>query len=213
MILQGGLPSLARQGLASIATISLNHAAGPYGDAVIAAMGVVQRVTHFGASTMIGFGQGFQPVCGFNYGAGLVGRVKQAFWFCVKLGTVLLVVASAAGFIFAPELVSLFSRDGEVIRQGTLTLRLQCISFPLTAWFAMATMLMQTIGRVVPASFLSMARQGLFFIPLILWLPRLWGVAGVQFAQALADGATFVLSAPFLVYFFRKAVDNKSGKV
>ena len=84
MIFRGGLPSLARQCLQSLATITLNHAAGPFGDAAIAAMGVVQRIAMFGASAMLGFGQGFQPVCGFNYGAGLYDRVKKGFWFCVR---------------------------------------------------------------------------------------------------------------------------------
>ena len=97
LIIQGGLPSLARQGLASVATICLNHAARPYGDAAIAAMGVVQRITTFGASAMIGFGQGFQPVCGFNYGARLYHRVKEGFWFCVKVSAVFLLVIGRTG--------------------------------------------------------------------------------------------------------------------
>ncbi len=84
-IFKGGLPSLARQGLASVATICLNQAAAPFGDAAIAAMGVVQRIAMFGGSAMIGFGQGFQPVCGFNYGAGLYRRVREGFWFSVRV--------------------------------------------------------------------------------------------------------------------------------
>ena len=98
-IFKGGLPSLARQGLASVATICLNQAARTYGDAAIAAMGVVQRIMMFGGSAMIGFGQGFQPVCGFNYGAGLYHRVKEGFWFSVKVTFVLLLAVSAAGFL------------------------------------------------------------------------------------------------------------------
>ncbi|MBR3953705.1 MAG: MATE family efflux transporter, partial [Oscillospiraceae bacterium] len=110
-IIGGGFPSLARQGLASVATITLNHAAGPYGDAVIAAMGVVQRIVMFGASAMIGFGQGFQPFCGFNFGAGLYDRVKKGFFFSVKTSAVFLLGVSVLGFIFAPNLISLFRDD------------------------------------------------------------------------------------------------------
>ena len=126
MIIRGGLPSLARQGLASVATICLNRAIRPYGDAAIAAMGVVQRIAMFGGSAMIGFGQGFQPVCGFNYGAKLYQRVKDGFWFCVKSSTVFLLAISALGFVFAPQLIALFRDDPEVIACGTAALRFQC---------------------------------------------------------------------------------------
>ena len=218
-ILRGGFPSLCRQALASLATIALNLMAGRFGgDASIAAMSVASRIMHLAFAAILGFGQGFQPVCGFNYGAGLYRRVRQAFWFCVKLGTALLVVASAAGFVFAPQLVSLFSSDGAVLEQGAVALRLQCISFPLTAWFAMSTMLMQTIGRVVPASFLSMARQGLFFIPLVIGLPfaiarllpEVSPVLGVQLALPLADVLTSVAAIPLCVLVMRRYLSAPS---
>ncbi|MBQ7873805.1 MAG: MATE family efflux transporter [Oscillospiraceae bacterium] len=167
-IISGGFPSLARQGLGSVATISLNHAAGPFGDAVIAAMGVVQRIAMFGASAMIGFGQGFQPFCGFNYGAGLYKRVKEGFWFCVKTSAGILLGIAALGFIFAPELIALFRDDPEVIEIGTLALRLQCITFVCHSWIVLSNMMTQVIGRAVPATFLASARQGLFFIPAVL---------------------------------------------
>ena len=204
-LFRGGFPSLCRQGLSSGATIALNFMAGAFGaDAAIAAMGIAARVMHMAFAAILGFGQGFQPVCGFNYGAGLYGRVKEAFWFCVKLGTALLLAAAVAGVFFAPDLVALFSTDAAVIAAGTTALRLQCVSFPLTAWFVMCTMLTQTIGRVVPASFLSLARQGLFFIPIVLGLPYLiaWllpavdPLLGVQLAQPLADMATAAVSVP-----------------
>ncbi len=212
-IFRGGFPSLCRQALASLATIALNLMAGRFGgDAAIAAMSVASRIMHLAFAAILGFGQGFQPVCGFNYGAGLYQRVRQAFWFCVKLGTALLVVASAAGFVFAPQLVRLFSTDEAVLTQGAVALRLQCVSFPLTAWFAMSTMLMQTIGRVVPASFLSMARQGLFFIPLVVGLPFLvqWclpevsPVLGVQLALPLADIFTSAAAIPLCIRVMRR---------
>lgn len=194
-IFGGGLPSLCRQGLASLATVALNLAAKPYGDAAIAAMSIVNRITFFAGSTVIGFGQGFQPVCGFNYGAGNKERVKEAFWFCVKLSSAVLLVLAALGFFFAGDLVAVFRRDDlEVIRIGTAALRFQCVTMPLTGWIILNNMMFQTIGRTWPASILAASRQGLFFLPLVLILPALLGITGLQCAQAAADAAAFVLA-------------------
>jgi len=196
MIIKGGLPSLARQGLASVATICLNHAAGPFGDAAIAAMGVVQRITQFGASTIIGFGQGFQPVSAFNYGAHLYDRVRKGFWFCVKVAVGVLIVVSAAGFAFAPQLISLFRDDPEVIRFGAAALRFQLLTFAAQGWVVPSNMMEQSIGRTAPATFLAVARQGLFFIPIILFLPALLGELGIQMAQSVADVLTLFCAVP-----------------
>ena len=220
-LLRGGFPSLCRQGLSSVSTISLNWVAGTFGqDPAIAAMGIAARIMHMAFAAILGFGQGFQPGCGFNYGAGLYSRVKEAFWFCIKLGTVLLLAASVAGAVFAPTLVGLFSVDAKVIEIGTLALRLQCVSFPLMAWTVMCTMLTQTMGLVVPASLLSLARQGLFFIPVVIGVPYLiaWvlpaaePLLGVQMAQPIADVCTALLSVPICVCVMRKylAKDEKT---
>ena len=210
MIFKGGLPSLARQCLASLATICLNHAARPMGDAVIAAMGVVQRIAMFGASTMLGFGQGFQPVCGFNYGAKLYDRVKRGFWFSVKISTAVLVVVAAAGFVFAPQLIALFRDDPEVIACGALALRLQCLSFPAHGWIVMSTMMEQSIGRTVSATFLSVARQGLFFIPLVLILSATLGLLGIQMTQACADVLTIAFAIPIHIHVMRHLGDESN---
>ena len=196
MVVRGGLPSLARQSLASVATICLNHAAQPYGDAAIAAMGVVQRITMFGASTMLGFGQGFQPVCGFNYGAGLYSRVKKGFWFCVKVSAAFLIGLSVLGSIFAPQLISLFRDDPAVIEFGSRALRFQCATFWVQSWVVMSNMMMQSMGKTVPATFLSVARQGLFFIPMVLLLPPFLGATGIQMSQGAADLLTFFCALP-----------------
>ena len=195
-IFAGGFPSLARQSLASVATISLNHAAGPFGDEVIAAMGVVQRIAMFGASTMIGFGQGFQPFCGFNFGAGLYKRVKEGFYFCVKTSGIFLVIIAAAGFVFAPELIAVFRDDPKVIEIGALALRFQCITFATHSWIVLSNMMTQVIGRTGPATFLACARQGLFFIPAVLILSGIFGVTGIQLAHPIADIGTFICAIP-----------------
>ena len=207
-IFGGGVPSLARQGLASVATISLNHAAGPYGDAVIAAMGIVQRIAMFGASTMIGFGQGFQPFCGFNYGAGLYKRVREGFFFCVKTSVVFLLGIAAVGFIFAPDIIALFRDDPDVIAVGMVAMRLQCVTFVTHSWIVLSNMMTQVIGRTVPATFLATARQGLFFIPAVLILSELIGVTGIQLAQPIADIGTLLCAIPIQIKIL-KEMDSK----
>lgn len=209
-IVRGGLPSLARQGLASVAAICLNRAAGPYGDAAIAAMGVVQRIMMFGGSAMIGFGQGFQPVCGFNYGAKLYHRVKEGFWFCVKTSFGFLLTVSALGMIFAPELIALFRDDPEVVQIGTAALRFQCATLSLSSWIVMSNMMLQTIGKTAGATFLAMSRQGVFFIPLVYLLSKTLGLPGVEMTQAVSDVLTLVCAVPIQLRALRE-LDTLEG--
>ena len=208
-IFKGGIPSLARQSLASVATICLNNAAMAYGDAAIAAMGVVQRITMFGASAMLGFGQGFQPVCGFNYGAGLYSRVRRGFWFCIKVSTIALVVIAALGYVFAPNLIRLFRDDAQVAAYGAAALRYQCLTFCLHGWVVMSNMMQQSMGKTVPATFLSIARQGLFFIPLV-WVLNAWlGFTGIQLTQPVADAITFLCAVPIQLHVLRTMPTEK----
>lgn len=196
-VIRGGIPSLCRQGLASVATMCLNHMAGDFGDAAIAGMSIVSRISMFANSALIGFGQGFQPVCGMNYGAKLYKRVKDAFWFCVKYAFLFLLVVATAAYIFAPELVSLFRRDDrKVVETGMLALRFQAVVFPLNAWIVLCNMMLQSIGKAVRASIIAAARQGLFFLPLILILPRIFGLTGIQICQMISDILTFLLAVP-----------------
>lgn len=201
-IFRGGIPSLFRQGLASVAQISMNHAAGICGgellaDAAIAGMSVVNRITMFANSALIGFGQGFQPVCGMNYGAGKYKRVRDAYTFCVKTAVVFLIVISLIGFVFAEPIVTIFRKeDPDVIEIGTLALRLQCLTFPLNAWIVMCNMMLQSIGKAFKASVVAAARQGLFFLPLIWILPYVIGLPGVQVCQPIADVLALTLSIP-----------------
>ena len=211
-IIRGGLPSLARQGLASVATICLNRSAGPYGDAAIAAMGVVQRIAMFGGSAMIGFGQGFQPVCGFNYGAKLYRRVREGFTFCVKVSTVFLLAVGALGFAFAPRLIAVFRDDPDVVRIGAAALRYQCLTICLTSWIVMSNMMLQTIGRTASATFLAMARQGVFFVPLVYLLSGRLGLLGVEVTQSAADVLTFLCAVPIQMRALRELDWMERGK-
>lgn len=209
-IFRGGIPSLCRQGIGSVSTMCLNAGAGYVGvlmgtgDAPITAMTVVTKVVFFASSALIGFGQGFQPVCGYNYGAGLYGRVKKAFWFCVKISSGVLLVFSAAGFLFAPQLIALFQNEPEVITFGAVCLRYQCVTFTLSGWIVMCNMMQQTMGKAVRASILALSRQGLAFIPPVLLLPRLMGPLGLQIAQPIADILSFAISIPLQVSILKE---------
>ena len=202
-IIAGGTPSLCRQGIASIATICLNFAAKPYGEVAIAAMAVVSKITMFANSTIIGFGQGFQPVCGFNYGAGLQNRVLKAFWFCVKFAFVFLLAVSVLGIIFAPEVVNTFGNGEEVEKIASAALRYQCVAFPLNSFIVLSNMLLQTIRKPVRATVLAISRQGLIFIPLIIILPRLFGITGIEICQMVSDIFTLILAVVLQVPVLR----------
>mgnify|MGYP001047305687 CR=1 FL=1 len=194
-ILHAGLPSFCRQGLASVATVVLNFAAAPYGDPAIAAMSIVSRFMMFVNSSLIGFGQGFQPVCGFNFGAKRYDRVLDAYWFCVKVAVIMLSCFGVVGFLFSKPIITTFRReDAEVIRIGTLALRLQLLTMPFQAWVIMVNMLTQSIGYGFRASLVAMGRQGLFLIPALLLFPKMFGLFGLQISQPIADMLTFIMA-------------------
>lgn len=194
-ILSNGLPSLGRQGIASISTIVLNNAAAPWGDSAIAAMAIVSKCVMFINSSVIGFGQGFQPVCGFCYGAKKYSRVREAFWFCVKVSTCILMVLGVAVFVFARPIVTVFRReDAEVIAIGTTALRMQLCTIPLWGFIVISNMFTQSIGYGFQATLISCSRQGLCLIPALLILPSLLGLTGLQMAQPVADVLSFVLT-------------------
>lgn len=194
-MLAGGTPSLFRQGLASVATTCLNIVANPYGDAAIAAMSIVSRVMMFANSAVIGFGQGFQPVCGFNYGAEKYDRVKTAFWFCVKTCFIFLLCASLICIFFSRAIIGEFARgDIGVIEIGARAFRYQCFTMPLNAFIVLSNMMTQTIRMPVRASIIAISRQGLIFIPAVFLCSYLFGMTGMMCAQPISDICTLLLS-------------------
>lgn len=197
-ILAGGLPSLCRQGLASVAAICMNQAAGIYGDSAIAAFSIVNRIIMIASAVLIGFGQGFQPVCGFNYGAGLYERVKKAFWFCVRIATIVLIGISICMFAYAEQIVGIFrAGDVELIQIGARALRYQSLIIPFLGVIIIVNMFLQTTGKTVRASVLAMSRQGIVFIPVLLLLKTFFGLTGISLAQPVSDLLTFVMAIPF----------------
>ena len=193
-IFYGGSPSMMRQGLACIATMSLNLAAGVYGDSAIAAMSIVGRIAMLSFAVVIGLGQGFQPVCGFCYGAGLYDRLKEAYKFTVTIGTSFLIVLAIIGWMISGTLIGVFRDDPEVIAIGVVALRWQLCVFPVNALILASNMLAQTCRKPWRANILAAARQGLFFIPLIFILPSYFGLLGVEMCQAVIDVLSFMLT-------------------
>lgn len=194
-MLRGGAPSLFRQGIGSVSTAVLNNAAAAFGDPAIAAMSIVSRVMMFANSLVIGFGQGFQPVCGFNFGAKKYDRVRRGFFFCVKYSTVFLACMAILGLLFAPAVVACFRGDDPaVIEIGARALRLQCITLPTFGFVMISNMMMQTTAQTLRASIVALGRQGLFFLPAVAVLPWALGLLGIQLAQPIADGCTFLLA-------------------
>ena len=209
-IFRGGLPSLFRQVFNCAAAVSLNYCASSYAlpgqeASAVAAFAVVTRIMMFAFSVVLGFCQGFQPVCGYNYGAKLYGRVRESWLFASCVGTGFLLVISATGLLFAPQIVALFrAEDPVLIEIGAVTLRWQCAAFPLVGLFTATGMLFQNIRMTGPATLLSVCRNGLFFLPALLLLPFWLGMTGVQMAQAVADMLTFLLCIPYALWINRK---------
>ena len=203
-IVYGGSPSLSRQGLASISVILLNVAAAGYGDAAVAAMSIVSRVTMFVMAVIVGLGQGFQPFCGYCYGAALYNRLRHGFWFTVRVGFIFLLFFSAVFFCFAEQTIAVFRDDAIVIAIGSTALRWHLAVYPLNAYIMAGNMMLQTTRRPIRANVLSSARKGLVFIPFILILPHLFGLMGIAMCQAVCDVVTFIIAIPIVRSAFRE---------
>ncbi len=194
---RGGSPSLLRQACNSLGILCFNHAAGAFGDSAVAAISITQRITMFAYSALLGFGQGFQPVCGFNYGAKRYDRVIRAFWFGVKIVSSCLFFLALIGAVFAPQIIAFFRADDpKVIAIGTLALRFQCITVPFCGMIMMFNMMLQTIGATAKASLIAVSRSGLFLIPAIILMKAAFGLGGIEAAQAVTDILSIALTFP-----------------
>lgn len=209
-ILKQGMPSFFRQGVLSVATMSLNYNAKLYGDAAVAALSIVTKVFNLIQSIVIGFGQGFQPVLGYNYGARRLDRVKQSVWFSVRTCTVILTVGAVVGFVLAPHIVTLFRRDDAmVIAIGTRAFRNQCLTLPLGAVAVFSNMFFQSLGKSWRAVLLAVCRQGLY-IPLVYLMTACFGLTGLERTQAASDLAAFILSASVILHYFKTEFGKES---
>lgn len=202
-ILFVGFPSMTRQGLQSISVMVLNLMAAAYGDAAIAAMSIASRVINFLFCVGLGIGQGFQPVCAFNYGAGIFTRVKKGVLFALGFGTCMLGVFAAIGFYNSERIVMWFRNDPEVISIGTYALQAQCLSLFFVPLSVCGNMLFQSVGKGGKATFLASLRGGICFIPLLLVLTPLLGIRGIQLSQPIADLLSALITLPFIIAFIR----------
>ena len=200
----GGVPSFARQVMLGVATSLLNNAAAPYGDAAIAGIAVVQRITSVGNFFQIGIGQGFQPICGYNLGAKRYDRIREAYFTALRLAFVSVAAIGVVTFIYAPQLIALFRDDPAVVAFGVVTLRLQSITMPFTGVAMCTNFLMQTAGKMWRATFLGACRLGLVLGPVVLVLPPLLGQLGVQIAQPVTDLITTAIAIPMALAMLRE---------
>lgn len=207
LIFRVGLPTVFRQSLGSIATTLLNIAVRPYGDVAQSAVSIANKIYMLLRSMLIGVGQGFQPVAGYNFGAKRYDRVKKAFNSAIFLGTLYGVFVAVVLFFCSGQIIGLFRRgDTEAISIGGQMLRFLSLSLPVLGYSTFVNQLYQSLGFVAPATFLASCRQGIFFIPLILILPAWIGLTGILLAQALSDLLTCAVSVPFHIRMFKRHI-------
>ena len=199
-----GLPSLARQGFASVGVTLLNRSARAYGDAAVASMSIVGKIFMIIFAVMLGIGQGYQPVLGINYGAKNFDRVRKAYYYTLSLCLLVAVVLGTPVFIFARQVMSIFTENDElVIEYGITALRAQCFALALIPVNNICSTTLQVTGKSWTATFIACMRQGIFFIPLILTLPHYFGLLGVQYSQPIADAVTSLCALPFGIAFIK----------
>lgn len=203
-IFKTGMPTIFRQGLGSVSAAILNIQAAVYGDAAVAAISIANKIYMLVRSTIMGIGQGYQPIAGYCYGAGKKARVKKAFILSSLAGTVICLTFAILVFIFRIPIMTWFRADEEVIAIGIQALNWFCLAMPLLAYSTYVNQTYQCLGYSVGATILASCRQGIFFIPLAFVLPKFIGLTGIEMLQATADMMTFIISIPFQVYFFKK---------
>ena len=203
-IVRMGVPTLFRQGMASLSSALLNIMAAPYGAAAVAAISIANKLYMLVRHIVLGIGQGFQPIAGYCFGAKRYSRMKKVFWVATGAATVICLSIALAVYFFREPIMVWFRDDPAVVEAGSAMLRFLCVTIPLLGFSTYVNQLYQSLGFAVGATFLASCRQGIFFVPLVFLLPAAFGLTGIEAVQAAADLLTFVISIPFLIYFFRK---------
>ena len=199
-----GSPSLTRQGLHSVSAMVLNNCAAMWGDAAVAAMAIVRKLSNFLFCVAVGIGQGFQPVSAFNYGAGKYSRVREAFFTAAVMGTVFLSVFALAAFVFAPDLVRSMRNDEEVVAIGAFALRAACFSLPFVPLSIVGEMLFQSTGFAGKALLISALRSGILFVPIVILCSVTMGLFGIEVSQSAANVLACLLSIPIVLRFLKR---------
>ena len=200
-----GASSMFRSGLAVVAGILLNDLAGNISDSVLAGIGVSTKIMMFPFSIILGFGTGFQPVAGFNWGAERYDRVRESYRFSAAVAVIGAAVMAAVLAIFAdPIIVAFAGADPEMRQIGGLCIILQCISLPVHAWVAVVNMLCNGLGNAAGAFLLATSRQGTCFIPILFPMAAMFGAYGIASVQAVADVLSLAFAIPIAVYMTKK---------
>ena len=212
-IVHNGIATVFRQGTAAVATTMLNRLASPYGAATVAAISIANKIYLMVRNLVLGFGQGFQPVAGYNYGAKIPSRVKKSFWFTSFAGTCICIAGAIIIAAMPETLIALFRKDVEVVTLGAQMLQFYAVILPLLAFSTFVNQMYQCLGFSLWATVLACCRQGICFIPLLYLLHGKFGQVGLCMAQPAADLATFLVSIPFLIWFFKKVLNKPDAEI
>ena len=201
-----GIPVFLRSSMMSISGIVTNNIAGSFSDSALAAVSVSNKCTRLVGAGIMGFGQGFQPVAGYCWGAKRYSRVRSSFWACSLMGAVAAIVLGAVMAVFAPQLVGVFTSpdDRDIISIGTLMIRSQCYTMIAHIWVMIANGLFQALGRAIPAGILGLSRQAICLIPSVLILSTLFEVNGLAVSQAFADLLSVFIALPMVIKLMKE---------
>ncbi len=201
-----GIPTFLRSSMMAVSTIVINNIAGTFSDSALAAASVANKATRLVGAGIMGLGQGFQPVAGYNWGAKKYSRVRKAFWTSSLMGAAAGIVLGGLMALSATKLVSIFaaSNDTEIIKIGSFMIITQCITMTFQVWGAISNGLFQALGRPIGAAVLGLSRQVICLIPSVLILSKVFGVYGLAASQAVSNLLTFCIAVPMVISLFRK---------
>ena len=210
-ILKIGIPTFMFQILTSASIAMINDAAKVYGSSALASMGPVTKITSMGTLVVYGFLKGFQPIAGFSYGAKKYDRLQEAIQTAILWSTAFCIIFGLLSMVFPAQIMSMFSTyDKEMIRIGQQALRANGLSFILFGFYTTYSFLFLVMGKAKEGCFLGACRQGICFFPVILFLPRVWGLNGVILAQPLADVLSAVITGYMAIRLRRElAMDRQ----
>lgn len=204
-ILKIGVPTLVFQLLTSLSITFINNQAKQYGDAIIAAMGVVVRITALGTSMIFGFIKGFQPIAGFSYGTKNYKRLNEATKYSIILSTAFCVVLGVIMISCPAQLIALFTKgNADMINAGAKSLRANGISIMVFGFYTVYSSLFLALGKAKGGLFLGVCRQGICFIPIIFTFPLFWGLYGILYAQPIADGIAAIIAAIMAIFLHKQ---------
>lgn len=212
-ILKIGIPTLTFQLLTSLSIALINRASSTYGDAVIAGMGAVTRVTSMGTLVVFGFLKGFQPIAGFSYGAKNFKRLRESIRISILWSTIFCVVVGLLMVVFSTQIISQFANgNGEMISVGQKSLVANGLSFFLFGFYTVYSSLFLALGKGTAGFFLGACRQGICFVPIILLLPAIWGISGILYAQPIADIISAIITV-FMAFNLHRKLSKEEKSI